>query len=82
MSSMSRTPTFAAASVVVLPLRPRRGRSRARDQAHLQLLEDQFIAQGMSADDARYAAGARSAGSNRSKEHQRDTRSFRWLDGS
>lgn len=48
--------------------------------AHLQLLEDKFIAQGMGAEDARYAARRAFGGVEQVKEHQRDTRSFRSLD--
>jgi len=47
--------------------------------AHLQLLEDQFVAQGMSADDARYAARRTFGGVEQAKERQRDVRSFRSL---
>ena len=50
--------------------------------AHLQLLEDRFIAQGMSADEARYAAQRAFGGVEQAKEHQRDARSFRWIDNS
>src|SRR5688572_14044300 len=50
--------------------------------AHLQLLEDQFVAQGMSAGDARVAARRAFGGVEQAKEHQRDARSFRWLDDS
>jgi predicted permease len=49
--------------------------------AHLRLLEDQFIAQGMSAEDARYAARRAFGGVEQVKERQRDARSFRVLDG-
>ena len=49
--------------------------------AHLQLLEDEFVAQGMSRDEARYAARRAFGGVEQAKEHQRDTRSFRWLTG-
>jgi len=48
--------------------------------AHLQLLEDRFVADGMSRDDARYAAKRAFGGVEQAKEHQRDARSFRWLD--
>jgi putative ABC transport system permease protein len=47
--------------------------------AHLQLLEDRFVAQGMSAEDARFAARRTFGGVEQAKEHQRDARSFRWL---
>ncbi len=49
--------------------------------AHLQLLEDQFVGQGMSRDDARYAARRAFGGVEQAKERQRDARSFRWLAG-
>ena len=51
-------------------------------QAHLQLLEDTFLARGMSPADARDAARRAFGGVEQAKEHQRDTRSFRWLDDS
>jgi len=38
--------------------------------AHLQSLEDQFIAQGMSASEARYAAKRAFGGVEQVKEHQ------------
>ena len=50
-------------------------------QAHLRLLEDRFVAQGMSAEDARFAAKRAFGGVEQAKEHQRDERSFRWLAG-
>src|SRR5687768_14269249 len=50
-------------------------------QAHLQLLEDKYIAQGMSKDEARYAAKREFGGVEQAKELQRDARSFRWLAG-
>src|SRR5687767_8705828 len=49
--------------------------------AHLQLLEDEFIAQGMTREDAAYAARRAFGGVDQAKEHQRDVRSFRWLAG-
>jgi predicted permease len=49
--------------------------------SHLQLLEDQFIAQGLSAEEARYAARRAFGGVEQVKGRQRDTRSFRWMDG-
>ncbi len=49
--------------------------------AHLKLLEDSFLAQGMSAEEARYAARRAFGGVEQVKEKQRDTRSFRWLAG-
>src|SRR5436190_15153042 len=50
-------------------------------QAHLRLLEDEFVAGGMSAADARYAAKRAFGGVEQAKEHQRDARAFRWLAG-
>ncbi len=49
--------------------------------AHLQLLEDRFVAQGMTAEEARYAARRAFGGREQVKELQRDERSFRWLTG-
>ena len=51
--------------------------------AHLQLLEDRFIAQGMTAADARDAARRAFGGQvEQTKLRHRDARSFRWLDES
>jgi len=50
-------------------------------RAHLQLLEDKFVAQGMSTEDARYAARREFGGVEQAMEHQRDARSFRSLAG-
>src|SRR5687767_14160884 len=50
--------------------------------AHLLLLEDKFRGQGMSAEEARFAARRAFGGVEQVKAHQRDTRSFRWLDDS
>ena len=49
--------------------------------AHLRLLEDQFLARGMSATEARYAARRAFGGVEQAKEQQRDMRTFRWLAG-
>ncbi len=49
--------------------------------AHLQLLEDTHVAEGMSRDEARYAARRTFGGVEQAKEQQRDARSFRWLAG-
>lgn len=57
-------------------------RELAREiESHLQLLEDGFRAQGMSAADARCAARRAFGGVEQAKEQQRDARSFRWLTG-
>jgi putative ABC transport system permease protein len=49
--------------------------------AHLRLLEEKFLAQGMTEAEARLAARrAFGGGVEQAKEHQRDTRSFRWPD--
>src|SRR6188508_929537 len=47
--------------------------------AHLSLLEDEFVAKGMPAADAKLAARRAFGGIDQAKEHQRDARSFRWL---
>jgi predicted permease len=49
--------------------------------AHLRLLEDKYVAEGMTQEEARLAARrAFGGGVEQAKEHQRDARSFRWLD--
>ena len=48
--------------------------------SHLQLLEDRFLAQGMTSEAARHAARRAFGGVEQAKEHQRDARSFRSLD--
>ena len=50
-------------------------------RAHLQLAEDQFVASGMSTEDAHYAARRAFGGVEQAKEQQRDARSFRVLAG-
>src|SRR4051794_33925568 len=49
-------------------------------RSHLQLLEDEHVAKGMSRDDARLAARRAFGGVEQAKEHQRDARGFRWLE--
>src|SRR5690349_306491 len=48
--------------------------------AHLALLEDEFIARGMAPADAKFAARRSFGGVEQTKERQRDARSFRWLE--
>jgi predicted permease len=48
--------------------------------SHLELLEEKFRAEGMSPQDARFAARRAFGGIDQAKEHQRDSRSFRWID--
>ena len=50
--------------------------------SHLQLLEDEFVAKGMSRQDARFAARRAFGGVEQAKEYQRDARGFRWLEDS
>src|SRR3954467_2878978 len=50
-------------------------------RSHLQLLEDQYLASGMDAKEARYAARRAFGGVEQVKEHQREARMFRWLAG-
>lgn len=63
------------------PLRNARAeRELSREvEAHLALLEDEFIAKGMPRADAKLAARRAFGGVEQAKEHQRDARSFRWL---
>ena len=64
-------------------LRPERAESELDREirAHLRLLEDKYVAGGMSRSDARYAARRAFGGVEQIKEHQRDARMFRWLAG-
>ena len=48
-------------------------------ESHLALLEDEFIAKGMSPADARLAARRSFGGVDQAKERHRDARAFRWL---
>ncbi len=50
-------------------------------EAHLRLLEDEFLARGLSAEEARYAARRAFGGVEQTKERHRDERSYRWLAG-
>jgi hypothetical protein len=53
-------------------------RELAREiRSHLQLLEDQYIASGMDAEAARYAARRAFGGVEQVKEHRREVRMFR-----
>ena len=49
--------------------------------AHLQLLEEKFATEGMSSEEARFAAKRAFGNIEQTKELQRDARSFRWLTG-
>ncbi len=51
-------------------------------RSHLQLLEDEHVAKGMSRDEARLAARRAFGGVEQAKERQRDARGFRWLEDS
>ena len=56
---------------------------RREIDSHLQLLEDQFVARGLTAAEARLAARRAFGGQvEQVKERQRDARSFRWIDES
>ena len=57
-------------------------RELAREmRSHLQLLEDRYIAKGMDAEEARYAALRAFGGVEQVKERQREARMFGWLAG-
>src|SRR5688572_5048134 len=49
--------------------------------AHLRLLQDQFVERGMTPGEARDAAKRAFGGVEQATEHPRDMRSFRWLSG-
>jgi predicted permease len=56
-------------------------RELARElDAHLRQMEDDFVRQGLSSDEARLAARRAFGGIEQAKELQRDARSIRWLD--
>jgi predicted permease len=63
--------------------RPERAESELDREirSHLQLLEDQYVANGMPRSEARYAARRAFGGVEQVKEQQRDARMFRWLAG-
>ena len=48
-------------------------------ESHLGLLEDEFVAKGMSRTEARLAAKRAFGGIDQAKERQRDARMFRWI---
>jgi predicted permease len=48
--------------------------------AHLALLQDEFVKDGMAPADAKLAARRAFGGVDQAKEHHRDARSFRWID--
>ena len=50
--------------------------------SHLLLLEDEYVAKGMTRAAARHAARRSFGGVEQVKEHQRDARGFRWLENS
>lgn len=50
-------------------------------EAHLLLLQDQFVTQSLSPDEARLAAKRAFGGVDQAKERHRDARSSRWLVG-
>jgi MacB-like protein/FtsX-like permease family protein len=62
-----------------LPGRAERELTREVD-AHLGLLEEEYLRRGMTSDDARRAARCHLRGVEGLKEQQRDARSFVWLD--
>ena len=68
---------------LAVPFRGRRADTDlAREiNAHLQLLEERFVAEGMSPKEARFAARRAFGNVEQTKELQRDARSFRWLTG-
>ena len=49
-------------------------------QAHLSLLERKYLQDGLSPEEAKFAAQRAFGGVEQAKEHHRDARSFRWID--
>ena len=71
------------AKTATLFRRERAERELTREiDSHLQLLEDQFVTRGLSAEDARVAARRAFGGVDQAREGHRDARSFRWIDDS
>jgi predicted permease len=50
-------------------------------RSHLQMLEDKYVAEGLTRSEARYTARRTFGGVEQVKERQRDARMFRWLAG-
>lgn len=48
--------------------------------AHLAVLEDEYQRQGMTPEDAKYAARRAMGGVEQAKEHHRQVRAYRWMD--
>src|SRR5262245_6887041 len=78
MSGLRRV--FRRVTSAFRPGRAERELAREID-AHLQLIEDRFVEQGMTPKEARFAARRAFGGVEQAKERQRDERTFRWLTG-
>jgi len=74
-------PTFISRLLDLVLRRPREDRLSEEVQAHLDLLADDFIAQGMSPAEARLAARKAFGGVDQVKERHRDQRGFPLLNG-
>jgi len=76
---MSRIRQFLMRIVALLRGDRSEGDLAREIDSHLALLEDQFIAKGMTPADAKLAARRAFGGVDQAKERQRDARSFRWV---
>jgi predicted permease len=79
---MTEIRRFLARLLTTIHLRRAETELAREINAHLQLLEDEHVAKGMSREDARLAARRAFGGVEQTKEHHRDARGFRWLDNS
>lgn len=67
--------------LAIFHLRRTEDELRREITAHLHLLEEEYVARGMNASEARYAARRAFGGVEQVKEHYRDEQSYRWLAG-
>ena len=72
--------TFLSRLIDLVLRRDREDRLRDEVQSHLDLLTDEFIARGMTPEDARLAARKAFGGVDQIKERYRDQRGFRWIE--
>src|SRR5919112_2223570 len=79
---MTEIRRFLARLLTTIHLRRAETELAREINAHLQLLEDEHVAKGMSREDARLAARRAFGGVEQTKAHHRDARGFRWLDNS
>jgi putative ABC transport system permease protein len=72
--------TFLSRLIDLVLRRDREDRLRDEVQSHLDLLADEFVARGMTPEDARLAARRAFGGIDQMKDRYRDQRGFRWIE--